>query len=117
MPFLMKLNTGLGALSREDFVKETTRQESSGNYTMQSLKPSQRASMVSVQQTCDIEVTYPDSVQMRADSVNFQTSVVAKRDRRRSMSSDDSKRIMVKKTVDISYPEERDDSSKPRELR
>ena len=30
MPFLMKLNTGLGALSREDFVKETTRQESSG---------------------------------------------------------------------------------------
>jgi hypothetical protein len=60
MPFLMKLNTGLGALSREDFVKETTRQESSGNYTMQSLKSSQRASMVSVQQTCDIEATYPD---------------------------------------------------------
>ena len=56
MPFLMKLNTGLGALSREDFVKETTRQESSGNFALQSLKPSpsQRASMVSVQQTCGI---------------------------------------------------------------
>ena len=53
MPFLMKLNTGLGALSREDFVKETTRQESSGNFALQSLKPSpsQRASMVSVPQT------------------------------------------------------------------
>lgn len=116
MPFLMKLNTGLGALSREDFVKETTRQESSGNYTMQTLKPSQRVSLVSVQQTCDIETTYSDTVQMRADSVNFQTSVVAKRDRRRSMSSDDSKRIMVKKTVDISYPEDQDDGRKPREM-
>lgn len=102
MPFLMKLNTGLVALSREDFVKETTRQESSGNYALQSLKLSQRASMVSVQQTCDIQAIYPDSVQMRADSVNFQTSVVAKKGQRRSMSSDDSKRIMVKKTVYIS---------------
>jgi hypothetical protein len=55
MPFLTKLNTGLGALSREDFVKETTRQESSGSYAMQSLKPSQRASMVSLWQMCDVE--------------------------------------------------------------
>lgn len=47
MPFLMRLNTGLGALSSDDFVKETTRQESSGNYALQSLKPSQRGSMVS----------------------------------------------------------------------
>jgi hypothetical protein len=47
MPFLMKLNTGLGALSREDFVMETTRHESSGNFALQSLKPSQRGSMVS----------------------------------------------------------------------
>ena len=53
MPFLMKLNTGRGAISREDFVKETTRQESSGNFALQPLKPSpsQRASMVSVQHT------------------------------------------------------------------
>ena len=43
---------------------------------------------------------------MRADNVTFQSSVVAKRDQRRSMSSDDSKRIMVKRTVDISYPED-----------
>jgi len=47
MPFLMKLNTGLGALSREDFVMETTRHESSGNFALQSLKPSRRGSMVS----------------------------------------------------------------------
>ena len=47
MPFLMKLNTGLGALSREGFVMETTRHESSGNFALQSLKPSQRGSVVS----------------------------------------------------------------------
>ena len=43
---------------------------------------------------------------MRADNVTFQSSVVAKKDQRRSMSSDDSKRIMVKRTVDISYPDD-----------
>jgi hypothetical protein len=59
---------------------------------------------------------YPDSEQMRAESVNFQTSVVARKDRRHSMSSDDSKRIMVKKTVDISYPEDQDVIRTPREL-
>ena len=60
---------------------------------------------------------YPDNLQMRAESVNFQTSVVARKDRRRSMSSDDSKRIMVKKTVDISYPEDQDVIRTPREIR
>ena len=53
---------------------------------------------------------------MSAESVNFQTSVVARKDRRQSMSSDDSKRIMVKKTVDISYPEDQDVIRTPREL-
>lgn len=53
---------------------------------------------------------------MRAESVNFQTSVVARKDRGQSMSSDDSKRIMVKKTVDISYPEDQDVIRTPREL-
>jgi hypothetical protein len=47
MPSLLRLNTGLGALSRQDFVMETTRQESSGTFAMQSLKQSQRGSMVS----------------------------------------------------------------------
>ena len=65
---------------------------------------------------CDVETMYPDNLQMRAESVNFQTSVVARKDRRRSMSSDDSKRIMVKKTVDISYPEDQDVIRTPREL-
>ena len=60
---------------------------------------------------------YPDNLHMRAESVNFQTSVVARKDRRRSMSSDDSKRIMVKKTVDISYPEDQDVIRTPREIR
>jgi hypothetical protein len=60
---------------------------------------------------------YPDNLQMRAESVNFQTSIVARKDRRRSMSSDDSKRIMVKKTVDISYPEDQDVIRTPREIR
>ena len=64
----------------------------------------------------DVETMYPDNLQMRAESVNFQTSVVARKDRRRSMSSDDSKRIMVKKTVDISYPEDQDVIRTPREL-
>ena len=41
--------------------------------------------------------------------MKFQTLVVAKKGQRRSMSSDDSKGIMVKKTVDISYPEDHDD--------
>jgi hypothetical protein len=59
---------------------------------------------------------YPDSEQMRAECVNFQTSVVARKDRGQSMSSDDSKRIMVKKTVDISYPEDQDVIRTPREL-
>ena len=65
----------------------------------------------------DVETMYPDNLQMRAESVNFQTSVVARKDRRRSMSSDDSKRIMVKKTVDISYPEDQDVIRTPREIR
>lgn len=41
---------------------------------------------------------------MRVDRKSF---LVAKKDQRQSsLSSDDSKRIMVKRTVDISYPED-----------
>lgn len=38
-PFLAKMNTGLGALSRDDFITHTTNQESGGSFAMQSLKP------------------------------------------------------------------------------
>lgn len=44
MPFLAKMNTGLGALSRDDFITHTTNQESGGSFAMQSLKPGQSGS-------------------------------------------------------------------------
>jgi hypothetical protein len=37
VPFLARLNTGLGALSRDDFIKQT-QQDSSGSFALQSLK-------------------------------------------------------------------------------
>lgn len=46
MPFLLKMNTGLGALSRDDFIKQTTNQGSGGSFAMQSLKRSPSASKV-----------------------------------------------------------------------
>lgn len=85
MPFLIKLNTGLGAFSRDDFIKQTTHQESGGSYVMQSLRSPQSGS------------------RMRSDNVNFQSMVVSGKEPRRSISSDDSQRVMVRKSVDVSY--------------
>ena len=85
MPFLIKLNTGLGAFSRDDFIKQTTHQESGGSYVMQSLRSPQSGS------------------RMRSDNVNFQSMVVSGKEPRRSVSSDDSQRVMVTKSVDVSY--------------
>jgi hypothetical protein len=45
-------------------------------------------------------------LKMRADNVNFQSMVVSQRDPRRSISSDDSQRVMVRKSVDVSYSNE-----------
>lgn len=47
MPFLANMNTGLGVLSRDVFVRETTQQDSSGTFELQSLKQSQGNSRVS----------------------------------------------------------------------
>ena len=85
MPFLIKLNTGLGAFSRDDFIKQTTHQESGGSYVMQSLRSPQSGS------------------RMRSDNVNFQSMVVSQKEPRRSISSDDSQRVMVRKSVDVTY--------------
>lgn len=38
---------------------------------------------------------------MRADDVGFHSLVVSQRPERRSVSSDDSQKVMVKKTVDV----------------
>ena len=40
---------------------------------------------------------------MRSDNVNFQSMVVSGKEPRRSISSDDSQRVMVRKSVDVSY--------------
>lgn len=85
MPFLMKMNTGLGAFSRDDFIQQTTHQESGGSFVMQSLKSPQGGS------------------RMRADNVDFQSMVVSQKEPRRSVESDDSQRVMVRKSVDVSY--------------
>ena len=85
MPFLIKMNTGLGAFSRDDFIKQTTHQESGGSYVMQSLRSPQSGS------------------RMRSDNVNFQSMVVSQKEPRRSISSDDSQRVMVRKSVDVTY--------------
>jgi hypothetical protein len=85
MPFLIKMNTGLGAFSRDDFIKQTTYQESGGSFAMQSLRSPQSGS------------------RMRADDVNFQSMVVSQKEPRRSISSDGSQRVMVRKSVDVSY--------------
>lgn len=86
MPFLIKLNTGLGAFSRDEFIKQTTHQESGGSYVMQSLRSPQSGS------------------RMRSDNVEFQSMVISKKEpRRRSISSDDSQRVMVRKSVDVTY--------------
>jgi hypothetical protein len=85
MPFLIKMNTGLGAFSRDDFIKQTTHQESGGSYVMQSLRSPQGGS------------------RMRSDNVDFQSMVVSQKEPRRSISSDDSQRVMVRKSVDVTY--------------
>ena len=85
MPFLIKMNTGLGAFSRDDFIKQTTHQESGGSYVMQSLRSPQGGS------------------RMRSDNVDFHSVVVSQKQPRRSISSDDSQRVMVRKSVDVSY--------------
>ncbi|KAL1586927.1 hypothetical protein WHR41_04179 [Cladosporium halotolerans] len=85
MPFLLKMNTGLGALSRDDFIKQTTNQESGGSFAMQSLKRSASGS------------------KMRNDNVNCQSVVSSQKTERYSASSDDSQKVMVRKTVDVRF--------------
>ena len=85
MPFLIKMTTGLSAFSRDDFTKQTTHQESGSSYVMQSLRSPQSGS------------------RMRLENVNFQSTVVSQKGLRRSISSDDSQRVMARKSVDVSY--------------
>jgi hypothetical protein len=109
MPFLVKMNTGLGAFSRDDFIKQTTHQESGGSFVMQSLRsPQQSGSKVSRKETLLYRRCFITDrrLKMRADNVNFQSMVVSQRDPRRSISSDDSQRVMVRKSVDVSYSNE-----------
>ncbi|KAM0719085.1 hypothetical protein Q7P37_004990 [Cladosporium fusiforme] len=85
MPFLAKMDTGLGALSRDVFVRDTTQQDSSGIFELQSIKRSQGNS------------------RMRSDNVGFQSTITGQKAKRRSFSSDDSQKVMVKKTVEVSF--------------
>lgn len=47
MPFLAKMDTGLGALSRDVFVRDTTQQDSGATFDLQFLKQSGGDSRVS----------------------------------------------------------------------
>lgn len=44
--------------------------------------------------------------QMRSDNVAFHSTITGQKAKRSSISSDDSQRVMVKKTVDISFEED-----------
>lgn len=130
MPFLVKMNTGLGAFSRDDFIQQTTVQESfsggGGNsYAMQSLKTSQGGSRVRSRDRNKMERYSKRGrrnplanhhslfLQMRPDHVHFQSMVVSQKDpkptQRRSMSSDDSQKVMVRKSVDVTYSKEEEE--------
>ncbi|TKA63261.1 hypothetical protein B0A55_09620 [Friedmanniomyces simplex] len=94
MPFLIGLNTGLGAFDRDNMIIQT-QQDSSLNqrsgYGMHSMKRS-HVSRVSQVET-----------QIRGDNVMYKSSVVSPQADQRSVGSDDSTRVIIRKTVDVSF--------------
>ncbi|KAK3112584.1 hypothetical protein LTR53_010978 [Teratosphaeriaceae sp. CCFEE 6253] len=101
IPFLAELNTGLGALdARGDLVRQTQQASSSsrhagGGYGLHSLK-TKRGSMS--QRHDDVQ-----GGQIRGDVVGFESSVVSPQADQRSVGSDDSTRVIIRKTVDVRY--------------
>ncbi|KAK3114964.1 hypothetical protein LTR53_006143 [Teratosphaeriaceae sp. CCFEE 6253] len=101
IPFLAELNTGLGAFdARGDLVRQTQQESSSASrhvgasYGLQSLK-TKRGSMA---QRHDAQ-----GGQIRGDIVGFESSVVSPQADQRSVGSDDSTRVIIRKTVDVRY--------------
>ncbi|KAK4561149.1 hypothetical protein LTR86_005104 [Recurvomyces mirabilis] len=96
MPFMMKLNTNLGAFSPDTILAQTqqdSQQYANGSYAMQSRKSSH------VKSKDDSE----RHMKIRPDGAVNKSSIVSPRADERSLSSDDSTGLIIKRTVEVSY--------------
>ncbi|KAK0781638.1 hypothetical protein LTR75_014648 [Friedmanniomyces endolithicus] len=96
MPFLMGLNTGLGAFDRDNMMIQTQQDSSRdmrsrSEYGLHSMKRSH------VSRHSQVET------QIRGDNVMYKSSVVSPQADQRSVGSDDSTRVIIRKTVDVSF--------------
>ncbi|KAK3677749.1 hypothetical protein LTR78_002599 [Recurvomyces mirabilis] len=92
----MKLNTNLGAFSPDTILAQTqqdSQQYAGGSYAMQSRKSSH------VKSKDDSE----RHMKIRPDGAVHKSSIVSPRADERSVSSDDSTGLIIKRTVEVSY--------------
>ncbi|KAK5709918.1 hypothetical protein LTR17_019366 [Elasticomyces elasticus] len=94
MPFLIGLNTGMGMYIGENTIMRTQNDSSmnkGSGYGMHSIK---RTHASRNSQSGD---------QIRGDNVMYKSSVISPQADQRSVGSDDSTRVIIRKTVDVSF--------------
>lgn len=115
MAFMIKLNTGFGAMNPETVIEQThqdSRSRSGAHIELRSVQPSQKS-----QNGPDVRDSTPrdsrdgadlQGTQGRMDAVNYQWAINSRKAEERSIASDDSRNMIIRKTVEFSSETEVD---------